>query len=131
MSTILGPNGVPLVPVVKDWRITYAKDGETYVANPLDMLSAAARMLRDGWGLKRIFDELALIPGPKLDTGVLEQAIFNYGFPELDRRIASGQEPAESVTVEYEVAEDAASEELELGEPVMSALDEVEEAERQ
>lgn len=99
---ILGPDGqVVFQPIVDDRSMTYAKDGESYTADPEHLFMAGYRMLRDGKGLKQIRDELDLITtGPQaVPLHLLESALVNFGKPLLEAAIAEGREPAETKTV--------------------------------
>lgn len=90
------PEGLRRAPkqVWTDKRITYSENGEKVEFSPEDVLKAAARMLRDGYSLKRIKNELG-VEGLVSDK-VLERAIVNVGMPLLNRDIARGTENAES-----------------------------------
>ena len=78
-----------------DQSRTYALDGENITITPMDLLVKAARMQRDGMSSQQILRELDIVG--LASSFQLERAIKNYGAPELERRIASGQEQAETV----------------------------------
>lgn len=107
---ILGPRGeVLLNPIVDDRSLTYAKDGESFTADPEALFMAGYRMLRDGMGLRQIRDELDLIQtGPQaVPLHLLESALVNFGKPLLEAAIAAGTEPAETKRViGYETPDD-------------------------
>jgi hypothetical protein len=95
-GTIFGPGGRPLAKaVVEDRTVTYAKDGESYTADPIKILMSAARMQRDGASLRTIRAELDLKNVP---DATLERAL-KRGREWLDIAIAKGEEPAESKNV--------------------------------
>lgn len=99
---ILDQHGdVLLRPIVDDRSMTYAKDGESFTADPEHLFMAGYRMLRDGMGLKQIREELDLISvGPQaVPLHLLESALVNFGKPLLEAAIAAGTEPAETKTV--------------------------------
>lgn len=81
-----------------DWidkTITYTENNEQVRFTPEDVLVAAARMLRDGRSLDHIMTELD-VDRQIVSYRMLERAIRNIGMPLLERRIAKGQEAAES-----------------------------------
>lgn len=77
-----------------DKTVTYTENNEQVSFSPEDILVAAARMLRDGRSLDYIMAELD-VKG-LVSHRELERAILNVGMPALQRRIARGQESAES-----------------------------------
>lgn len=108
-QTIMGPDGKPLLePLVDDRTVTYAKDGESYSVEPLELLKRAARMQRDGASLKAIRAELDLM---NVSDATLQSAL-KVGMDLLLADIAAGIEPEESVRVlgYVEVAEDDTNE---------------------
>jgi hypothetical protein len=121
-ATIYDAAGNPMIePVVDDRTITYAKDGESYQADPEQLLMRAARMQRDGMGLKAIRAELDL----KNVSDKLLQSALTLGLQLLNAAIAEGREPAESKTViGYAHVEDAGDEE-----PVSNRVEEQNRAE--
>lgn len=81
-----------------DWvdkTLTYTENGEQVRFTPEDILVAAARMLRDGRSLDYIMTELD-VDRQIVSYRQLERAIRNVGMPLLEKRIAQGQEAAES-----------------------------------
>ena len=78
-----------------DKTISYAENGEQVRFTPEDILVAAARMLRDGKSLDYIMTELD-VDRQIVSHRQLERAIRNVGMPLLEKRIAQGQEAAES-----------------------------------
>lgn len=91
---LFGPDGRPIIIEKKDFSAYEPKAGEGMTISPMDTLVKAARMLRDGMSIKAINRELQLINVP---DRLLNNAIVNVGMPLLERRIAQGLEPAESV----------------------------------
>jgi hypothetical protein len=78
-----------------DKTLTYTENGEQVRFTPEDILVAAARMLRDGKSLDYIMTELD-VDRQIVSYRQLERAIRNVGMPLLEKRIAQGQEAAES-----------------------------------
>lgn len=94
-----------------DKTITYGQGDEKVSFSPSDILVAAARMLRDGRSLEYIYAELDL-DDRIVSKKMLERAIVNQGMPLLEKRIASGQEDAESkILVDADLLPIRASEE--------------------
>lgn len=78
-----------------DKTLTYTENNEQVRFTPEDVLVAAARMLRDGKSLDYIMTELD-VDRQIVSYRQLERAIRNLGMPLLEKRIAQGQEAAES-----------------------------------
>lgn len=76
-----------------DLRKTGSEAGE-YKVKPLDVMMAAARMRRDGMTREAIRKELDLLPHV---TNAQLDAFLDNSEALLNKRIAAGLEPAESV----------------------------------
>jgi hypothetical protein len=97
-SPLVGPEGKPLYPRVelRDLAITYTqRPGESFQANPEELLMAMARRQRDGSSHEAIMVEFDLSPKLGVTHAVLERAL-KVGRAMLDEAIARGEVPAET-----------------------------------
>ena len=97
LPSLVGPDGKPLYPRLeeRDQGITYtSRPGESYQADPNQILMAMARRQRDGASHKAIIAEFDLV-GEATSPFVLERALA-MGRQLLNAAIARGEVPAET-----------------------------------
>ena len=107
-SGLVGPEGKPLYPRVelKDQALTYTeRPGESYQADPEEILMAMARRQRDGASYEAIMAEFDLSPKLGVTHAILERALA-VGRQMLDEAIAAGEVPAETMVPTYIVGDD-------------------------
>jgi hypothetical protein len=103
VSNLVGPEGKPLYPRVelRDQAITYTqRPGESFQADPEQLLMAMARRQRDGASHEAIMYEFDLSPKLGVTHAVLERALA-VGRKMLDEAIARGEVPAETMVLAY------------------------------